>query len=179
MRRRLALLAVLLAVPGTAAAADPKMLVYAGINFTLYVLLLFFVLRKPLREFLAGRAAAIEAEMRRVADAKADLVDRIDGLKARCSQIDAEAQAIRDEAARIADGQATRLAEDAAQQAAGIRAATELRVGGIARDLQHEILTEAADLLIARTLDSLAGGVDAAADERIVRHGLLGLEGAQ
>ncbi len=179
MGRLLAIAAALLAVPSAASAADPMMLVYAGINFTLYVLILFFVLRKPLRGYLAERAATIEAEMRRVADAKADLADRIAGLKARRSQIDAEAQRIRDEAARIADGQAARIAEDAAQQAEGIRAAAELRAGGIARDLQYEILVEAADLLIARTRDTFGGGVNVDSDERIVRHGLLGLEGAQ
>lgn len=178
MRRAFAVLA-LLALPSTAAAADPKMLVYAGINFTLYVTLLFVVLRKPLREFLASRAVSIDAEIRRVADAKADLADRIAGLEARRAQVDTEGAALREEAARIAEEQAARIAADAARQADDIRAATALRVGGISRDLAQEILAEAADSLVARTREHLAKGVDAAAEERITRHGVLGLEGAR
>lgn len=179
MRRHLPLIAALAVAPAPAMAADPKMLVYAGINFTLYVTLLFVLLRKPLREFIAGRATSIEAEMRRVADQRKALEDRIDGLKARKSQLDAETSTIKEEAARIAAEQAARIEADGAKQAADIAAATELRVAGLDRDLQRELLAVAAEELVARARKQLGEKVDVALDERLARHGMHGLEAAR
>lgn len=179
MRRHLPLVAALTVAPAPAMAANPKMLVYAGINFTLYIILLFVLLRKPLREFIASRALSIEAEMRRVAEQRKALEDRIDGLKARKSQLGAEISMIREDAARIAAEQAARIEADGAKQAADIAAATELRVAALDRDLHRELLAVAAEELVARARKQLGEKVDSALNERLARHGLRGLEAAQ
>ena len=138
-------------------AGGPGELVWPAVNFLTYVLLLYFVLRRPLAQALEARHSTMVTSLKRaselVAEATKDL-NQAQGLLARvddeCARISSEIE--RDaatEAAQIVDdakARAARVLEQAKKNAESERKAT---LEAIRREVAELVLQKAEARLIA------------------------------
>lgn len=158
--RILAAMAALLLLPAPAFAAGVKLLVFAGINFTLYGILLFVLLRKPVREFLSARKLALEAEMQRVAAERARLDARLTELEGRHAGLADEQAALLAESRATAEQEAARIRREAEALAADMLEATKQRISGMQRDLKAELVNIATAAVLEQAEGRLQDEVD-------------------
>lgn len=155
-----------------------RSLVIQLVNFLILLAVLTKLLYRPLMAALAGRTAAIKAQLAEAQAAREDAQRQLAGLEERLRAAQAEAQAVRDRALREAAEVRERLTAEARREAARLvetaqaqitqevrRARTELRaeVGALA--------TQVAERLIRKSLTDDD-------HQRIVRDALARIEPA-
>jgi F-type H+-transporting ATPase subunit b len=177
---------VSLALVGVAQAAggpksDEEVLketVYQGVNLLLLLGVIFYVVRKPTREFFAARRDRITGELDQAADLLTRAEQRNSELQRRLVDLSSEVEGIRENAARRAEGEAERILADARAAADRIRRDAQAAVDQELRRAQTELRAEAADLaleLAARKLRDQIGEPDR---ERLVDEFITRVEAA-
>jgi|SRR5579885_1392125 len=91
------------------------------INFVLFVGLLFFVLRKPVKEFWASRAEQIRFTLHESNKLKREAQERYDALKRRIDRLESEAQSLVQQMEREGEAEKKRMMEDGEKLALRIR----------------------------------------------------------
>jgi len=131
--------------------ADWLKLILAFVNFTLFVGLLVFFLRKPMKSFFATRRDEIEKRLREAAELKQQASDKY-------QEYEAKLKALEEEGARIlADARAE--GEDEKKR---ILEAAEKMAARVADDAQRRIDAEVRAARIALRKEAVSEAVDAA-----------------
>lgn len=163
------------------AAGDPArektLLVYAVCNFVLFVGLLYFLLRKPLREFLDRREHELNREIERVQQLRADFDDRIRGLTERLDGIDRESKTLVEEIVSAAERERDRILAEADALARSIQHSTEQRVSTMEREIRAGIVDEITRRVLADAEGRIRDAVDDDLNAGITRANLLQMGG--
>ena len=133
------------------------------INFLLLVVVMTWLLYKPVRRILQARADRIEGEMKDAAMSKV----AADELKAQYEQkvreIEVERTAILDEARKLANENRDRIVENAKNEAADVKSRAERdiatekeQIKGAVHQAIIDISTDMAEKLISATIDKNA-----------------------
>ena len=155
-----------------------KETIYQGVNLLLLLGVIFYVVRKPTREFFAARRDRIKGELEEAADLLTRAEQRNSELQRRLVDLSSEVEEIRENAARRAEGEAERILADARAAADRIRRDAQAAVDQELRRAKTELRAEAADLaleLAARKLTDQIGEPDR---ERLVDEFITRVEAA-
>lgn len=128
--------------------ASPLAFVWQTLNFVLLVAVLFFVARKPVREFLASRRAAIRDDLDTSAELLAEAEARLGEWKERTTRLDAELASIRDTSRRLAEEEHTRILAQARAAAERIRRDAGMAAEREAVQAREALRAEAAELAV-------------------------------
>lgn len=132
------------------ASAGTSMVVSKAVNLVIFLGLLYFLLRKPAREFFATRLAEVRATLQQAAKEKEAATAKMAELDARLSRLDAELAEIKSQAQREAVAERERLQTEAQRDAEKIRATSHREIESAKQiamsDLREFAATKAVDL---------------------------------
>lgn len=132
------------------ASAGTSMVVSKAVNLVIFLGLLYFLLRKPAREFFATRLAEVRATLQQAAKEKEAATAKMAELDARLSRLDAELAEIKSQAQREAVAERERLQAEAQRDADKIRATSHREIESAKQiamsDLREFAATKAVDL---------------------------------
>lgn len=132
------------------AGAGTSMVVSKAVNLVIFLGLLYFLLRKPAREFFATRLAEVRATLQQAAKEKEAATAKMAELDARLSRLDAELAEIKSQAQREAVAERERLQTEAQRDAEKIRATSHREIESAKQiamsDLREFAATKAVDL---------------------------------
>ncbi len=172
---------LLLALPGVASASAEagigheafhvpwKDIGFHTFNLVLLLVLLFFLLRRPLADALANRAALIRRELQEARDAKEAAEKRLEDLEERLAGFEFQVDGLRREMTEQAEQEREAIVERARREAEAVRTAAERairdEVARARRGLQEEVVT----LSVALARQLLERQVGEEDQERLVR----------
>ncbi len=136
---------VVLALVSPAVASIAK-----TVNLIIFLGVLYFLLRKPMREFFKQRYIEIRASLERAAQEKATASARLAEIDARMNRLDAEIADIRTQAEREAVAERERIETQARQEADKLRAMAQRDIeaakNSALAELQQFTATQAVEL---------------------------------
>jgi F-type H+-transporting ATPase subunit b len=98
------------------------------VNLIIFLAALYFLLRKPTREFFTQRYAEIRASLERAAKEKEAAATRLSEIDARMNRLDAEIADIRTQAEKEAVAERERIEAQARQDAEKLRATAQREI---------------------------------------------------
>jgi F-type H+-transporting ATPase subunit b len=101
-----------------------------AVNLALFIGVLYYLLRKPVREFFTTRLAEVRITLDRAAKEKAGAEAKLNELNARLSRLDAEVAEIRSQAEREAQAERARLEAEAKADAEKLRLMAQREIEG-------------------------------------------------
>jgi len=151
-----------------------KETIYQGVNLAILLGVLFYVGRRPIREYFATRRDGIQSDLSEASELLAKAEQRNTELQRRLVDLSSQVEEIQENASRRAEEEAERILADASATADRIRRDAQAAVAQELRRAQIELREEAADLAIeiaARKLETQVGENDRErlVDEFIIR----------
>ena len=133
---------------GASAEGHQGTLVWHAVNLAVLLAVLIYLLREPIRDFLATRRRDIEQNLERAAAVLREAEERLAEWKRRMARLDTEIAEIRRLAEERAQAERQRILADAAAAAARIRRDGAAAVEQEERRARDALRKEAADLAI-------------------------------
>lgn len=118
------------------------------INFALFVALLVFVLRKPVKEFWASRREQIRFALDESGRLKREAEERHEDLKKRLSRLETEARELVHSMEREGEAEKRRLMEEAERLASNVRQDTERILAQEIRKARETLKAQAVELAV-------------------------------
>ena len=132
------------------AGAGTSMVVSKAVNLVIFLGLLYFLLRKPAREFFATRLAEVRATLQQAAKEKEAATAKMAELDARLSRLDTELAEIKSQAERESAAERERLQAEAQRDAEKIRVTSHREIESAKQiamsELREFAATKAVDL---------------------------------
>lgn len=119
------------------------------VNLIIFFSILYFLLRKPVREFFTNRYNEIRAAIDRAAREKAEAETKMKELDARMSRLDAEIAEIKEQARREAEAERERITAAAQDDAEKFRAMARREIEAAKQNAIIELRRHAADQAVA------------------------------
>ncbi len=148
-----------------------KILIHA-INFVIYVGILVYFLRRPMRDFVANRRLGIKKELEDSRRMRDEARERYDEVEARIAAFDQEVEAMVAEVRRQCEVESERAEARAEETAASIARVAERTIAEETEKARHDLRRETVDLAVAMAEEALVGAVTAA-DQRRLADGYL------
>jgi F0F1-type ATP synthase membrane subunit b/b' len=142
--------------------------IWKAINLTIFLGLLYYLLRKPTREFFTQRYAEIRASLERAAKEKEAAVTRLSEIDARMNRLDAEIADIRTQAEKEAIAERERIAAQARQDAEKLRATAQREIESAKNTALDELQKFTAAQAVALAEQILRRELTADDDARLV-----------
>ncbi len=101
-----------------------------AVNLIFFVGILYYLLRKPVRDFFTTRLAEVRTTLDRAAREKAEAEAKMNELNARLNKLDTELAEIRNQAEREAQTERARLEAEAIADAAKLRITAQREIEG-------------------------------------------------
>lgn len=142
---------LLAAAPASATGGEDgglSHLLYALLNFALLLGVIFYVARRPIREFFADRRAGIQSELAEAADLRKQAEERHAALQRKLADLDAELESIRRVARERAETESEGILADARAAAERIRRDAITAIEQETRRAQERLRQEASALSI-------------------------------
>ncbi|RMF19369.1 MAG: hypothetical protein D6761_00545 [Candidatus Dadabacteria bacterium] len=160
-------------------AHGKTLLVYAVINFILFVGLIVWKMRKPVSVAVRNRYDRITTTLHKVEAERDALLAELEDAERRLADVDKEANELIEGLERAGRAQAEKLITDARAQADAARRAAELQAIAAERAASRELLERAAAELTAAARTKLEERVDSGVDRKYDELRLAGLKGAE
>ena len=136
---------VLMAAHGEQEAGVPKMVYYQAINFTLFVALLFYFLREPVKAYFASKLEIYHKAIEKAEKVKKDYEHRSHDVREKLTKVKNTSHSSMEEATREAEMLKQNLLKEARDAAYHIRYEAKLMVkaehDSAAEELKKEIFT--------------------------------------
>ncbi len=120
------------------------------INLTIFLGILYFLLRKPARQFFAQRLAGVRESLDKAAREKSEATAKMAELDARLNRVDADLAEIKAQAQREAAAEHERVEAEAKREVERIRLSAQREIEGAKQaamaDLRDFAATKAVDL---------------------------------
>jgi F-type H+-transporting ATPase subunit b len=142
-----------------------KELGFSFFNFAVFLGGLVYLLRRPMRDFLANRRSTLEDSLREAARLRSEAEARLRDLEGRLADLDAERKKILAQYQREGEAEKERLVENARRAAEAMRRELKFRLEQEARELQKELRHRAVDAALAMA-ERIVRAQVAAADRR-------------
>ncbi len=147
--------------------AELKKVGVHAVNFVLYVALLVFVLRRPLRDFLANRRLTVSRELDESARLKGEAESAFEDVEQRVASMDTQLAEMMDDVRRECELEGQRARQRADEAAEGIAAAAERTISEDTEKARHELRRETVELAVEAAREVLTRSVSAADHQRI------------
>lgn len=144
-------------------------LTWPTINFSILVGTLFWVTRQQRKSFVQNRHTHLRDEVERVSKQLKEAQVRYNEFSAKMKAIEAEVEAIRDQAQQDAEAMKSKILNEAKKLAATIVADSKSSVDGMFQDLRGNLRHELATLVIDRA-EALLREKLTADDRAKIRH---------
>jgi len=143
-------------------------LFWRAMNFLVVVLVLFFVLRKPLPAMLANRRKAIKEELEHLEAQKEEAQAQLDEAAARLKTIEAEKEKILQDFVAQGETEKARILAEADAAAARIKEQTRMSIDYEVEKARSELQEEVAEASATKALDLLKSKITPADRDRLV-----------
>jgi len=131
-------------------AGAETLMISKAVNLIIFLGLLYFLLRKPARQFFTTRLAEVRATLQQAAKEKEAATAKMAELDARLGRLDAELADIKSQAQREAAAESERLRAEAERDAEKIRAMAQREIESAKQialsELREFAATQAVDL---------------------------------
>lgn len=124
-------------------------------NFGGLLLILYFVGRKPLTEFLTRRRRSIEEGLEEARRLKAEAEKMYDEYSKRLEELDDEMDRIRDEMVRAGEVERDRIVQEAEAKAARMRREADFLISQQMKQLREDLTREAVEAAVATAQEVL------------------------
>lgn len=146
-----------------------KALIFAGINFLIFILILGYFLRKPMKEFFRSRAAVIGKDINESQKLKEEAERKYAEYEQRMKGIEAEMQHLITELKSDGQLERDRLLSTAEEQAEALKNTSERIMAQELRRAKEELKQEAVQLAADMAEDLLKKNITAEDQQRIVK----------
>jgi F0F1-type ATP synthase membrane subunit b/b' len=140
-----------------------------AVNLTIFLLILYFILRKPTREFFRQRFAQIRAALERAAKEREAASAKLKEINARLNRLDAELNEIRAQAEREAAAERERIEASAREDAEKLRLLARREIEGAKKAALVELRQFAAEQSVALAEQIIRRELTPEDDARLVR----------
>ena len=138
------------------------------INLIVFVLLLYFLLRKPAGEFFRSRLAEVRATLERAAKDKEEATTRLAEINARLGRLDADLAEIRAQAEREAAVEQERMENESRLDAERLRQAASREIQAAKQSALLELREFAAEKSVELAEQIIRGELTLDDDKRLV-----------
>jgi len=135
-------------------------LIFSTFNFVLFVGLLFFILRKPVANFIRQRSTDIADEIEESEKILADAQKRHEEIKARLDAVDAEISELKEQMRKDGEVQGERIVNKSAQMVEKIREDAKFQAEQQVKIARQELQDEAARLAVKTAEEILKNSVN-------------------
>lgn len=146
-----------------------KALIFAGINFLIFILILGYFLHKPMKEFFSSRAAVIGKDIHESQNLKQEAEQKYAEYEQRMKSIEAEMQHLITELKKDGQLERDRLLATAEEQAEALKHTSERIMDQELRRAKEELKQEAVQLAAEMAEDLLKKNITAEDQQRIVK----------
>ncbi|MBC7349455.1 MAG: ATP synthase F0 subunit B [Candidatus Aminicenantes bacterium] len=119
------------------------------LNFVVLFGGLALLLRKPLNDYLKGKADQVAARLRQSEDLKEESLQKLQQSRARLDNLEAEIRALREEAEREASRERQMIKQEAEKEAQRLRKLAQEEIEALFRASLRELKAYAIDLSVA------------------------------
>lgn len=146
------------------------------VNLSIFLVILFVLVRKPFAAALAGRATSIRSGLDEAARMQAEAKARFDGVEARLASLDKEIEEMRVDAREDAEREAATLRQRGEVEAIRIKETAERAIREEAGRARAEIRSEAVQLAVALARETINRSMTQADQERLAREFLAAVD---
>lgn len=147
--------------------AELKKIGVHAANFLLFVGLVVFMVRRPLKDFLANRRLAVARELDESARLKDEAQDAHADVERRVANMDAQLAEMMEAARKECEVEGQRARQRAEEAAAGIAAAAERTIAEEIDKARHDLRQETVELAVEMAREVLTRSVNDADHQRI------------
>lgn len=138
-------------------------------NLLLFVGLMFYVLRRPIKEAFRARQESIRAELQRAEDERAAAVAKLQEVESRLARLDAEVEAIRANAQREAAEERARVERATEEEMRKIREQARREIESAAKSARAELRAYAAEQSVRLAEEMIRREIRPEDDAHLVR----------
>ncbi len=146
------------------------------VNLSIFLVILFVLVRKPFAAALTSRAASIRSGLVVAARMQAEAKARFDGVEARLASLDKEIEEMRVDAREDAEREAATLRQRGEVEAVRIQETAERAIREEAGRARAEIRSEAVQLAVALARETINRSMTQADQERLAREFLAAVD---
>jgi F-type H+-transporting ATPase subunit b len=165
--------------PSQEAAKERHELYFKIINFTILVVALGYLLRKPMAEFFAQRAEGIRKELEEGRAALEKSQAQLSAVEEKLKHLEEEIAAFKVSAEKEMQAERKRLAEDAAREAEKIMQTARVRMDSATRAAKLELRTFTAQQALQLAEGMIRERLDDASRQRLVSQFIASLGGGE
>jgi F-type H+-transporting ATPase subunit b len=162
---------------GFAALLNPA--IPKAVNLVIFFTILYFLLRKPTRDFFRERYNEIRAGLDRAAREKAEAEAKMRELDARLSRLDADIAEIKEQARREAEAERERIAAAARAEAEKLHATARREIEAAKQTALVELRRHAAEQAVALAEQAIRRELTPADDARLLDRASAAMNGAR
>jgi F-type H+-transporting ATPase subunit b len=151
-------------------------LAIGAVNLAIFLVILFFLARKPFIAALTGRAASIRSGLDDAARMQAEAKARFDSVEARLAALDNEIEEMRVDAREDAEREAVTLRQRGEVEAVRIKETVERAIREEAGRARSEIRKEAVQLAVALARETISRSMTQEDQERLAREFLAAVD---
>lgn len=164
------IIAMTLAEEGVGAGAYVSLETVARVvNLVLFVLVMFFLLRKPLGEALRSRRENIRRELMRAQEERNAAVAKLEDVNARLERLDGEVEAIRAQAQKEAAEERERIERATEEDVRKLREQAQREIEGAGKAARAELRAYAAEQSVRLAEDMIRRDLRPEDDARLMR----------
>jgi F-type H+-transporting ATPase subunit b len=115
------------------------------LNLTIFVLLLFYFLRRPLGEAFRARREGIRRDLMRAQEERNAALAKLEEVEARLARLDAEVASVREQSKREAEAERERIKRATEEEARKLREQAQREIESAGKAARQELRRYAAD----------------------------------
>lgn len=147
----------------------PGFEVWRFFNLTVFVLFLYFVLRKPLSEAFRGRRESIRRELIRAKEERDAALSKLEEVQGRLGRLDTEVEAIRTQAQKEAQEERERIARSTQEEIKRLREQAQREIETSGKVARQELRRYAAEKSVELAEEILRREMRPEDDARLVK----------
>ncbi len=157
-------------------ALKPDQIAFGAINLTIFLVILYFLVRKPISAAIAARAASIRSGLDDAARVQAEAKARFDAVERKLASLDDELVELRVDARKDCDREIEVLKARADVEAARVRESAERAIREETERARAEIRQEAVQIAVKLARETIARSISPQDQERLAREFLAAVD---
>lgn len=158
---------------------QPGLEVWKFVNLFLFVLLLAYILRRPLSEAFRARRATIRRDLMRAQEEKKAAEAKLEEVEARLARLDAEVTGIREQAAREAADERERIRQATEAEIQKLREQSRREIESAGKAARQELREFAAEQSVRLAEEIIRQDIQPEDDARLIKLEIEELGGAR
>ncbi len=138
------------------------------VNLLLFIGLMLYFLRRPIREAFRARQGSIREELMRAEEERAAAVARLEEVEGRLARLDAEVEAVRAQAQREAEEERVRVARSTEDEIRKLREQAQREIESAGKAARHDLRRFAAEQSVRLAEEMIRRNMRPEDDARLV-----------